>query len=329
MDALPGRDLVSENNARAARADDRSETPLENADADAVRVKHDQHESVVFHAPNIPNIRLMRLTGRDAFGGGARGVRVAAVLDFGALDESQRWRRRPAGIAGRRARVYRRPFCFREPSFLQSARDDKKDASLAPRLACGSPSTALPRPARRLDDDAFGNRRGRPRTTQGRGRISSRFPRRPRSARRSARSRRSRPPRDDSARGRVGGAFVFLFLFCFCFFFGGEGVARGRSRGGDGFPRFRVTEPIAALAAVAREAASRDATPLDAPSDGARTPLAMAVCEAVAILAGASARETRVASREGVVAAFQSMARGAGPAVAAAAAAAAASLGAR
>ena len=99
---------------------------------------------------------------------------------------------------------------------------------------------------------------------------------------------------------------------------------------GDGFPRFRVTEPIAALAAVAREAASRDATPLDAPSDGARTPLAMAVCEAVAILAGASRAARRAFVREeGVVAAFQSMARGAVPPVAAAAAAAAASLGAR
>jgi hypothetical protein len=56
----------------------------------------------------------------------------------------------------------------------------------------------------------------------------------------------------------------------------------------------------------------------------------MAVCEAVAILAGASRAARRAFVREeGVVAAFQSMARGAVPPVAAAAAAAAASLGAR
>jgi hypothetical protein len=56
----------------------------------------------------------------------------------------------------------------------------------------------------------------------------------------------------------------------------------------------------------------------------------VAVCEAVAVLAGASRKARRAFVREeGVVAAFESMGLGANPAVAAAAAAAAESLSAR
>ena len=116
--------LVSENNARAARRDDVvRKTPLENADADAVRVKHDQHESVVFHAPNIPNIRLMRLTGRDARS--AEALAASALrrcLDFGALDESQALALAADGIAGRRARVLSPLFVSRTVIFAERSR---------------------------------------------------------------------------------------------------------------------------------------------------------------------------------------------------------------
>ena len=92
--------------------------------------------------------------------------------------------------------------------------------------------------------------------------------------------------------------------------------------GGDG-------DPIAALAALAREIGSRDRATIDVRFGRTSGPLAVAVCEAVAVLAGASRAARRAFAREeGVVAAFRSVVSGADQRVAAAAAAAAASLGA-
>jgi hypothetical protein len=90
-----------------------------------------------------------------------------------------------------------------------------------------------------------------------------------------------------------------------------------------------VSGPIAALAETARSVAFRDFA-VDAASSERDAELAVAVCEAVAVLAGASRKARRAFVREeGVVAAFESMGLGANPAVAAAAAAAAESLSAR
>ena len=90
-----------------------------------------------------------------------------------------------------------------------------------------------------------------------------------------------------------------------------------------------VSGPIAALAETARSVAFRDFA-VDAASSERDAELAVAVCEAVAVLAGASRKARRAFVREeGFVAAFQSMGLGANPAVAAAAAAAAESLSAR
>jgi hypothetical protein len=90
-----------------------------------------------------------------------------------------------------------------------------------------------------------------------------------------------------------------------------------------------VSGPIAALAETARSVAFRDFA-VDAASSERYAELAVAVCEAVAVLAGASRKARRAFVREeGVVAAFESMGLGANPAVAAAAAAAAESLSAR
>ena len=90
-----------------------------------------------------------------------------------------------------------------------------------------------------------------------------------------------------------------------------------------------VSGPIAALAETARSVAFRDSA-VDAASSERYAELAVAVCEAVAVLAGASRKARRAFVREeGVVAAFESMGLGANPAVAAAAAAAAESLSAR
>jgi hypothetical protein len=90
-----------------------------------------------------------------------------------------------------------------------------------------------------------------------------------------------------------------------------------------------VSGPIAALAETARSVAIRDFA-VDAASSERDAELAVAVCEAVAVLAGASRKARRAFVREeGVVAAFESMGLGANPAVAAAAAAAAESLSAR
>ena len=330
--------LVSENNARAARRDDVvRKTPLENADADAVRVKHDQHESVVFHAPNIPNIRLMRLTGRDARS--AEALAASALrrcLDFGALDESQALALAApgAGLLEGALECIVASFCFREPSFLQSARDDKKGrfsrAAVSLRFALDGASHEDP--ARAFDDDDVSE-------------IDADDTKDAKDAKEdfveiSAETALCAAIRavaalastsGTTARAVASAVLSYSYSVSVSVSSSAEKVSREEeAEAGDGFPRFRVTEPIAALAAVAREAASRDATPLDAPSDGARTPLAMAVCEAVAILAGASRAARRAFVREeGVVAAFQSMARGAVPPVAAAAAAAAASLGAR
>ena len=297
--------LVSENNARAARRDDVvRKTPLENADADAVRVKHDQHESVVFHAPNIPNIRLMRLTGRDARS--AEALAASALrrcLDSGAGRVPSAAPPRPARIAGRRARVYRRLFCFREPSFLQSARDDKKGrfsrAAVSLRFALDGASR---RPARAFDDDDVRKsfRRGRHEGREGREGGFRRDFRGDRALRGDPRARGARVHLG-TTRAVASAVLSYSYSVSVSVSSSAEKVSREEeAEAGDGFPRFRVTEPIAALAAVAREAASRDATPLDAPSDGARTPLAMAVCEAVAILAGASrAANARSFERKG------------------------------
>ena len=90
-----------------------------------------------------------------------------------------------------------------------------------------------------------------------------------------------------------------------------------------------VSGPIAALAETARSVAFRDFA-VDAASSERDAELAVAVCEAVAVLAGASRKARRAFVREeGFVAAFESMGLGANPAVAAAAAAAAESLSAR
>ena len=215
--------LVSENNARAARRDDGvRKTPLENADADAVRVKHDQHESVVFHAPNIPNIRLMRLTGRDARS--AEALAASALrrcLDFGALDESQALALAApgAGLLEGALECIVASFCFREPSFLQSARDDKwgrfSRAAVSLRFALDGASPK--KRSRATTTTVWKSTRTTRRTRRTRRRISSRFPRRPRSARRSARSRRSRPPRGRRRARSRRRCFRILILFLFLF----------------------------------------------------------------------------------------------------------------
>ena len=280
----------------------------------------------------------MRLTGRDARS--AEALAASALrrcLDFGALDESQALALAApgAGLLEGALECIVASFCFREPSFLQSARDDKKGrfsrAAVSLRFALDGAFFAR-RPARAFDDDDVSE-------------IDADDTKDAKDAKEdvveiSAETALCAAIRalaalastsGTTARAVASAVLSYSYSVSVSVSSSAEKVSREEeAEAGDGFPRFRVTEPIAALAAVAREAASRDATPLDAPSDGARTPLAMAVCEAVAILAGASRAARRAFVREeGVVAAFQSMARGAVPPVAAAAAAAAASLGAR
>jgi hypothetical protein len=339
------RYLVSENNAPAARRDDVvRKTPLENADNDAsLVVKHDEHESVVFHAPNIPNIRLMRLTGRDARS--AEALAASALrrcLDFGALDESQALALAApgAGLLEGALECIVASFSFREPSFLQSARDDKKGrfsrAAVSLRFALDGAFFSREDATRAFDDDDvfFAEVDADDDDAKDAKDAKEDFVEISAETALCAAIRALAALASTSgttARAVASAVLSYSYSYSVSVSSSAEKVSREEeAEAADGFPRFRVTEPIAALAAVAREAASRDATPLDAPSDGARTPLAMAVCEAVAILAGASRAARRAFVREeGVVAAFQSMARGAVPPVAAAAAAAAASLGAR
>ena len=299
-------------------------TPPENAVK--LSVKHDGYGSVCA-APNIP----MRLTGRDARS--AEALAASALrrcLDFGALDESQALALAAPGAGVLEGALECIVASFREPS--RSARDEGRvSRAAAARFALDGASHEDA--ARVFDDDDVAEVDAddvdAKDTKEDVVEISAET-----ALCAAIRALAALASTSGTAARAVASAvlsFSDSVSVSDSVASSAEKVSREeQAEAGDGFPRFCVSEPIAALAAVAREAASRDATPLDAPSGGARTPLAMAVCEAVAILAGASRAARRAFVREeGVVAAFQSMARGAVPPVAAAAAAAAASLGAR
>jgi hypothetical protein len=310
--------------ARAARRmlDVVRKTPPENAGK--LSVKHDGYGSVC-DAPNIP----MRLTGRDARS--AEALAASALrrcLDFGALDESQALALAAPGAGLLEGALECIVASFREPS--RSARDEGRvSRAAAARFALDGASHEDA--ARVFDDDDVAEVDADDDDTKDTKEDVVEI---------SAETALCAAIRALAALASTSGTAARAVASAVLSFSDSVSVSVSSSaekvsceeepEAGDGFPRFRVSEPIAALAAVAREAASRDATPLHAPIGGARTPLAMAVCEAVAILAGASRAARRAFVREeGVVAAFQSLARGAVPPVAAAAAAAAASLGAR
>ena len=297
-------------------------TPPENAVK--LSVKHDGYGSVCA-APNIP----MRLTGRDARS--AEALAASALrrcLDFGALDESQALALAAPGAGVLEGALECIVASFREPS--RSARDEGRvSRAAAARFALDGASHEDA--ARVFDDDDVAEVDADDVDAKDTKEDVVEI---------SAETALCAAIRALAALASTSGTAARAVASAVLSFSDSDSVSDSSSaekvsreeeaEAGDGFPRFCVSEPIAALAAVAREAASRDATPLDAPSGGARTPLAMAVCEAVSILAGASRAARRAFVREeGVVAAFQSMARGAVPPVAAAAAAAAASLGAR